>query len=354
MDEKGTDFVPEDINVSEEVNVPEEHSLESEAVEDSKKGKEKKNTGKKSKDKKIDREKSDKGKPDKGNSDKTRRSLTSRFDLLNRFKHWYMGGISITRSMFRVRAAWQGVIIISVILAGLFILSAFYTGAGEFVISLDSTMSRDGFFLSNSQDFNERLVCLRSNAVVADNISVFDIKNDINDLDGINDGANYVAHTFYLTNETGKTKDYQYRLVIRNSSKNAEKALWVMVFHNGVQNIYAMANEDGEPEKQYSIYDFPFAEYAENKEQYNVITDGAEDVSNDTVYQAQSINRVNELVATPFISEDTICQGPRKEMENGEVDKYTVVMWYEGEDPDCNDQIIGGWVEVFMEFEYLE
>lgn len=61
-----------------------------------------------------------------------------------------MGGISITRSLFRVRAAWQGVIIITSILVVLFILAAFYTGAGEFVISLDSTMSKDGFYISDT------------------------------------------------------------------------------------------------------------------------------------------------------------------------------------------------------------
>ena len=29
-------------------------------------------------------------------------------------------------------------------------------------------------------------------------------------------------------------------------------------------------------------------------------------------------------------------------------------MWYEGEDPDCTDDIIGGWVEVYMGFDYIE
>ncbi len=238
--------------------------------------------------------------PGGGKDKKIRRSLLSRFDLLNRFRHWYMGGVSITRSMFRVRAAWQGVIIITSILAVLFILSAFYTGAGEFVISLDSTMSRDGFYLSDDNDFKDKKVCLRSNAVIADNISVFDISNNVTEVDGVNDGANYVAHTFYLTNETGKTKD------------------------------------------------------AAESTQYTVISGNESNLNTDEVYQAQSLNSVNQLTTIPFKSENEICSGIRKGIKNDEVDKYTIVMWYEGEDPECTDGIIGGWVEVYMGFDYIE
>lgn len=282
-----------------------------------------------------------------------KRTLVSRFDLLNRFKHWYMGGISITRSMFRVRAAWQGVIIICSILMVLFILSAFYTGAGEFVISLDSSMSEDGFYLSNTLDFAERTVCIRSEAVVADNISIFDISEDVPNLDGLNSGSNYVAHTFYLANSTGNTKDYQYSLNIRQSEKNADKALWVMVYQNGKQKIYAKIGDDKNPEKQYSIYPFPFEEDAADVAQYQKVSGDEAGISTSEVNQAQSIVRANKLTAVPFESDRVICSGERENIKNNEIDKYTVVMWYEGEDPDCTDEIIGGWVEVYMEYEYM-
>lgn len=285
---------------------------------------------------------------------KIKRSFISRFDLINRFKHWYMGGISITRSMFRVRAAWQGVIIITGILTILFILSSFYTGAGEFVISLDSTMSKDGFYLANKQSFEEKMVCLRSEAVVADNINVFDISGDIDNVDGVHDGQNYVAHTFYLTNETGDTKDYRYTLNIRRSAKNAEKALWVMVFVNGKQTTYAMLGDNGEPESQYSIFEFPFADAAQNPKQYETIDNEEAGISSDEISFAYDINYANKLTAEPFKSNKVICDGTREDIEDREVDKYTVVMWYEGEDPDCTDDIIGGWVEVYMGFEYIE
>lgn len=286
---------------------------------------------------------------------KPRRTLLSRFDLINRFRHWYMGGVSVTRSIFRVRAAWQGVIIITAILAILFILSAFYTGAGEFVISLNSKMARDGFHLSNTKSFEEKMVCIRGTAVVsADNISIFDISNDAPDVDGMHNGENYVAHTFYITNETGETKDYRYSLNIRQSSKHAEKAMWVMVFFNGKQTIYALNGDDGTPEKQYSVYEFPFTEQAAQPEQYKIVTGEEAGINYNGLNSADVINKANELVTVPFESDKVICSDVRSGIKDKEVDKFTVVMWYEGEDPDCTDDIIGGWVEVYMGFDYEE
>ncbi|MBQ4521463.1 MAG: hypothetical protein IJA10_00715 [Lachnospiraceae bacterium] len=282
-----------------------------------------------------------------------KRSFISRFDLLNRFRHWFLGGISLTRSLFRVAAAWQGVLIICTILAILFILSAYYTGAGEFVISLDSEMSRDGFYLSNTNNFDERMICINGVAVAsADNISIYDIARDVKDVDGMHNGTNYVAQTFYLTNETGETKDYHYTLNIRQSAKNADKAMWIMVYYNGKQTVYAMEGTDGEPEVQYSIFPFPFEEDAENPELYTKITGDLSELSGTGLADAGGINSAYKLTTKPFLSQTVVCNGIREEIANGEVDKYTVVIWYEGEDPECVDDILGGWVELYMTFSY--
>ena len=64
----------------------------------------------------------------KGQEDKKiKRSLISRVDVLNRFKHWYMGGISLFRSLFRIHAAKQTIAIILFVLSVAFIMAAFYT-----------------------------------------------------------------------------------------------------------------------------------------------------------------------------------------------------------------------------------
>ena len=286
-----------------------------------------------------------------------KRSLLSRFDWLNRFRHWYMGGVSITRSLFRVHAAKQGVAIVVAILVVMYIMAAFYTESGEFVINIDRTMANDGFYLSNTTDFSERLVTLRGKAVInADNISVRDIDENVMDIDGEHNGENYVAHTFYLINLTGKTTDYRYTLAIRAASQNADKAMWVMVAKNGVQQMYAMIGADGEPEVQYSIFDFPFESYAEFAEkQYQTASPEEAGLDSDELLDLsrfERLNKVNKLVTTPFSSDKVVCTGIREDIDHEEYDKYTVVMWYEGEDPECVDDIIGGWVELYMKFNY--
>lgn len=290
-------------------------------------------------------------------SKKPKRTLISRLDLLDRFKHWYMGGISFTRSLFRVRAAKQSILIIVGILAVMYIMAAFYTESGEFVINIDKTMAHDGVYISNTTDFSEKLISLRGKAVVnADNISIFDISDDVLTVDGEHNGTNYVAHTFYLTNQTGETIDYRYTLNIRAESKNADEAMWVMVAKNDVQQIYAMIGEDGQPEAQYSLYDFPFqnaAEFADK--QYTSATPKEAGIDEDELLDLTTFERldsVNKLETTPFASDKVITTGLREGIENGEYDKYTVVIWYEGEDPECTDDIIGGWVECYMNFSY--
>lgn len=283
-------------------------------------------------------------------------SLLSRFDWVNRFRHWYMGGISVTRSIFRVRAAWQGIMIIMTIFSLIFIMAAFYTETGEFVISLDSEMSKEGFYLSETPDYTEHLVCVRGKAVIcADNINIADIAPDVADVDGEHNGMNYVAETFYLTNCTGETRDYQYSLMIRTATKGAENAMWVMVYCNGKQTIYAMNGADGEPEEQYALFGFPFEEDAADASQYQSATLEEADIRlEDYVYRPEyaDIENARKLVTTPFLTDRIVSQGMRSGLKDQEQDKYTVVIWYEGEDPECVDDIIGGQVELYMNFYY--
>lgn len=181
------------------------------------------------------KEKRTKGKKSNGVVDRQyrRMELSSKFwnkiDPANRFRHWYLGAVSVTRSLFRVVAAKQTVIILLAILVILYILAAFYTGRGEFVIRLDRPMANEGFLLSETQDFSDMLVTLRDDAVEdATNITITDIAKDVMDVDGKHNGANYVAYTFYLKNKTLEEHDYHYELTVQSTSKNVDTASWIM------------------------------------------------------------------------------------------------------------------------------
>ena len=166
-------------------------------------------------------------------------------------------------------------------------------------------------------------------------------------VDGAHNGTDYVAYTFYIKNNTGETCNYNYNLRLTGHSKGAENAAWIMVFKNGEMTIYAKARPDGTIERQYSAVEFPFMEYASDemkvKEVSGVSLEEQGLQENQTVY---------ELDTVAFEANDMICSGLREGIRDGEADKYTVVIWIEGEDPECVDDIIGGWIETRMTFTY--
>ena len=45
-----------------------------------------------------------------------------------------------------------------------------------------------------------------------------------------------------------------------------------------------------------------------------------------------------------FVDNDTVVQGVQYGVAPTDVHKYTVVIWLEGDDPDCTDELIGGHV----------
>lgn len=288
---------------------------------------------------------------------KIKRSVVSRFELLNRFRHWYLGGASVFRSLFRIHAAKQTVLIILVLLLSAFVMAAFYTNAGEFVVKVDRKMAQDGFYLSEIPNFDERLVTLRADALQdATNISIFNISDDVMDIDGEHHGSDYFAYTFYVKNLTGETKDYRYTLFIRNKTQGIEEAAWIMMFHNGRQEIFAQTSAGGHPECQYSEFEFPFREYAlhPEKQQTTITARNPGYISRAVIdyHEFESLDGIYQLETVPFASEKTITTGIRPDFEHDGMDKFTVIIWLEGEDPECVDKIIGGEIELAMSFTY--
>ena len=51
----------------------------------------------------------------------------------------------------------------------------------------------------------------------------------------------------------------------------------------------------------------------------------------------------------PFNTEKEIISEQREEFASGEIDKCTVVIWIEGNDPECLDDLIGGEIKMHMD-----
>jgi hypothetical protein len=197
--------------------------------------------------------------------------------------------------------------------------------AGRFTVSL--TPNEYGISLSDNPDFENPTLNLYADPIEEmDNITKKWIQNlngelgddpvyeDFNDIDkiwGQHNGKNYIAYTFGVKNASAGEDDvvsYRVTLDTNYAYKGADEAVRVAVFKNGVPTIYAKPKK-GTP-------------------------DGLEDFEADK----------------NFVSDDIVMDEIRSDFKVGEMDRYTVVIWLEGEDPECVNDIMGGEAKFSMNF----
>ncbi len=185
------------------------------------------------------------------------------------------------------------------------ILSLFYKGE-NFTVTLDSEYGREsGLVIYEEQANKYERTFLRSKDIeYFTDISVNWLPENIdNEGDGSHNGRNYIAYTFYAENMGQDTINYWTTIKIDDVVKNVDEAIRVMVFKNGNKVIYAKNNKTtGEPEP-------------------------------DTV---------------TFKNDDTVMLELSENFKVGDIDKYTVVIWVEGDDPECKDDLIGGEIKMHM------
>ena len=138
-----------------------------------------------------------------------------------------------------------------------------------------------------------------------DNISIKWLPNDITEYEGSHNGKNYIAYSFYMENQGDAVLNYWYYIVMDDVIKDADEALRIMIYRNDEVTVYAKGNSiDGEAEPDTK-------KFLKDK-------DG------------------------------TIILEQRKDMKPDDLDKFTVVIWIEGDDPECTNALIGGHVRLHM------
>ncbi len=199
------------------------------------------------------------------------------------------------------------VVIIIFLINVYIILSLFYKGE-NFTVTLDSEYGREsGLVIYEEQANKYQRTFLRSKDIeYFTDISVNWLPENIdNEGDGSHNGRNYIAYTFYAENMGQDTINYWTTIKIDDVVRNVDEAIRVMVFKNGNKVIYAKNNKTtGEPEP-------------------------------DTV---------------AFKNDDTVMLELSENFKVGDIDKYTVVIWVEGDDPECKDDLIGGEIKMHMTF----
>ena len=196
--------------------------------------------------------------------------------------------------------------VLFILLAFLFVLLSLVYKGGRFTVTLDKRFAMDNnIVLYEDKDFKEVKRKLSARELeFMDNISINWILSDIDSYNGSHNGENYIAYTFYIENEGEQTVNYWYSVIIDDVIKNVDEAARVMIYFNGNKSVYAKVNSyTKEPEK-------------------------------DTL---------------PFFNENTAVLEQRKDFKPGDIDKFTVVIWLEGDDEDCTDNILGGEIKMHME-----
>jgi len=186
----------------------------------------------------------------------------------------------------------------------IFILAISQEELGDFTINLNRLdLYRKGISISETGDFEISGAKLNASPMEnATNMSIHEIPEDVDEIEGSHNGKNYMAYTFYVRNNGREDIAYIAQVNIETATKGADKALRVAVWKNNVKSVYAAPAADGGTE------------------------DGCKN----------------------FFSSTIACVYPEDDFKVGNVDKYTVVVWLEGDDPECVDDIIGGNVRLNM------
>lgn len=239
------------------------------------------------------------------------------------------GEIKRYRAMQRLIPAVIGVIV--ALLCVVYVVSLLFNKYGSFTVSIrDVRDYRYALSLAEEPTFKNPTSRLNSKASQEiTNIDGNTLPGDLNDIDGEHNGDNYVAYTFYLKNTGELTCGYKYSLVITRMTAGVEDAVRVRVYYN--PNYY-------DAETDTTDFSGHYTDYAKPK----VGGNGAPETDPE------------DRVMTNFESAGIIASGQTDDFGVGDITKITVVIWIEGNDPDCTDDILGGEFKVDMTFEITE
>ncbi|MDO4477657.1 MAG: hypothetical protein Q4B73_01280 [Lachnospiraceae bacterium] len=213
-------------------------------------------------------------------------------------------------ALLHMDKVFWGILAAFAIIVIIYILAFSQERMGNFTINLNRLeLYRRGISIASDGEFTDPTARLSASSLQdATNTTWEDLPDDLDEVDGDHNGRNYVAYTYYVRNAGKETLKYKATVNLENSSKGAEKAARIAVYQNGDLTTYAAPGKDGKPEV------------------------GCEN----------------------FIDDELVCEYDVDGFEVGYVDKYTVVIWLEGNDPDCVDRIVGGSMRFTMNIDAIE
>lgn len=197
-------------------------------------------------------------------------------------------------------------ILLLLLLVVYFVIGIIYNN-GNFSITLDRNLYfNKGLIIYDDVDYKVYRTELYAEAPkIFDNISYRWLPDNLDDHNGgSHNGENYLAYTFFVENTSDQTSDYWTELTVSDVIKNVDEAVRIRVYRDGVPVTYAKVSTRGDAEP-------------------NTI---------------------------PFESDELVVREHISNFKPGDISKYTLVLWIEGSDPECTDNILGGEFKVLMDF----
>ena len=179
--------------------------------------------------------------------------------------------------------------------------------SGRFTVTLDKNLSnRKNVFLSENGDVKERTRHLSAGTIeYMDNISIKWLPTNLDiEKNGSHNGDNYIAYTFYVVNGGKETVHYWVEIDVDDSIRRVDEAIRIMIYKNGEPTVYAKKS--------------------------------------DATGKAEPDTKM-------FVSKSIAVLEQRKEFKPKEKDRYTVVVWVEGDDPECNNELLGGEIKMHID-----
>lgn len=200
------------------------------------------------------------------------------------------------------------VLLLLIILAIIYLVLYIVYQSGRFTVSLDKNLSnRKNVFLSETGEVSSKTRNLSAQTIeYMDNISIKWLPNNIdNEGTGAHNGDNYIAYTFYVINAGKEKVHYWYEIDVDDTILNVDEAIRIMIIRNGEETVYAKKSK---------------------------ATGKAEEGTK------------------KFVSKSIAVLEQRKDFKPNEKDRYTVVVWLEGDDPECKNDLLGGEIKIHMDF----
>lgn len=207
----------------------------------------------------------------------------------------------------------RSLLLLLVFLIVLYVILDVIYSEGRFTVTLDSNKTLEsGLAIFDSTNNSHGKRKLEAEPIkFMDNISYKWIPADVNkSAEGSHNGKNYIAYTFFVENQGNEVLDYTYEVIVDDVIKNVDEAIRIRIYRNDDYVTYAKRNHlDNKPETK----PFETEPFTDIKESPNTI-----------IYEK--------------------VEGLKPE----DMDRITVVIWLEGDDPDCTDPLIGGELKMHM------